>query len=133
MTGKLAGKGAVERVGIGAIAAQQCLLHAVGIDQSRRGRLSDTDFPATAPAVPFRWDAHCQPALDLCAREQAQYPVPRPCGSSADPSRRCRRIISASGTHNSNISVPRMKKLWLTPQRSAMPPIRGGIMIEVSR
>src|SRR5271169_4036939 len=44
-----------------------------------------------------------------------------------------RRMISASGTHNSNISVPRTKKLWLTPQRSAIPPIRGGVMIEVSR
>ncbi len=29
-------------------------------------------------------------------------------------------MISASGTHNSNISVPRIKKLSLTPQRSAI-------------
>jgi hypothetical protein len=47
--------------------------------------------------------------------------------------RTARRVSSASGTHNSSISAPRMKKLSLTPQWSAMPPISGGITIEVSR
>ena len=41
-------------------------------------------------------------------------------------------MISASGKHNSNISAPRVKKLSPTPQRSAMPSISAGIMIEVS-
>ena len=31
------------------------------------------------------------------------------------------------------MSAPSIKKLSLTPQRSAIPPISGGIMIEVSR
>lgn len=54
-------------------------------------------------------------------------------GSPAGRSRPIRRMISASGAHNNNMRAPRMMKLSLTPQRSAIPPISGGIMIEVSR
>jgi hypothetical protein len=44
-----------------------------------------------------------------------------------------RRMMSSKGVHRSNMSVLSIKKLSLTPQRSAIPPMSGGIMIEVSR
>jgi len=47
--------------------------------------------------------------------------------------RAARRVASTSGRHSNSINAPRMKKLSLRPQRSAIPPISGGIIIEVSR
>ena len=53
--------------------------------------------------------------------------------SPADRNWPLRRMMSARGAHSSNMSAPSIKKLSLTPQRSAIPPMSGGITIEVSR
>src|SRR5262249_39723830 len=62
-----------------------------------------------------------------------QSVAPPTARSPADRSRPTRRTMRASGTHNSNMRTPRTKKLSLTPQRSAIPPMSGGIAIQVSR
>ena len=53
--------------------------------------------------------------------------------SAADRSPAMRRMISASGAHNSSMNAPKMKKPSPVPQRSATAPMTGGIRIELSR
>src|SRR5262249_31659411 len=79
----------------------------------------------------------CSPSL----RDDSVQPQEPPADQSAKvgptftaaASRAARRITSASGAHNINMIAPKVAKLSLVPQRSAIQPISGGIMMDERR